>query len=317
MNRVSGFFGMRNDRGVTAMPKEKNSKVTIIISVYNGEKYLAEQLLSIYNQTYPNITIYVRDDGSTDRSKEILDDQSDRVEYEAGDNLGVTQSFLTALSRAPQADYYAFADQDDVWLEDKIERAVGFLDTHDQSIPLCYFTEYEYCDEDLSIRGRSNLNRRGVDTPKLLFDCPTSGNTMLINESLRSLVLSKGFKGACYHDWYISMICSLFGELLYDSKPSLLYRRSGNNVTPSGEFGVKLLKYRIEKFINGDGLNAVKRQNELVLNNFREKMTDRQVELFRFFLSSSKVKRALYPHWLRQKALDELALRALFIANKI
>lgn len=299
------------------MLKEKDSKVTVVISVYNGEKYLTEQLLSIYNQTYPHITIFARDDGSTDRSKEILEAQSGKLEYEFGKNIGVARSFLTALSNAPQADYYAFADQDDVWLEDKIERAVNLLDMLDQSIPLCYFTEYEYCDEDLNIRGRSNLNRIGVDTSKLLFDCPTSGNTMMINDCLKKLVLSKGFEGAYYHDWYIAIVGSLFGELLYDPEPSLLYRRSDDSITAGGASGLKLLQYRIEKFIDGEGLSEVKKQNEFVLNSFKEKMTDQQLELFNSFLAGSRIKKTLFPHRLRQKAIDELALRALFVMKKV
>ena len=107
-------------------------KVQILMSTYYGEKYLREQLDSIIKQTYPLINILIRDDGSSDGTLSILKEYAgkyDHVTYYEGENIGVIQSFLQLLKESDaNVNYYAFADQDDVWLPEKIVRAVEKLE---------------------------------------------------------------------------------------------------------------------------------------------------------------------------------------------
>ena len=116
--------------------------VNILLSVYNGEKYLAAQLDSLFAQTYQNITIYVRDDGSEDDSLSIVRRYMQKslsepgirmilLENEEKRNLGYMESFWTLLRESGSADYYAFCDQDDYWLPEKVEKGVAALEKED------------------------------------------------------------------------------------------------------------------------------------------------------------------------------------------
>lgn len=91
--------------------------VQVVMSTYNGEKYLKEQIDSILSQEGVDVRLYIRDDGSSDRTTDILASYQEHknVKIEKGNNLGFAKSFLTALDECDEADYYAFSDQDDVW----------------------------------------------------------------------------------------------------------------------------------------------------------------------------------------------------------
>lgn len=96
--------------------------VQVVMSTYNGEKYLKEQIDSILSQEGVDVRLYIRDDGSSDRTTDILASYQEHknVKIEKGNNLGFAKSFLTALDECDEADYYAFSDQDDVWEKDKL-----------------------------------------------------------------------------------------------------------------------------------------------------------------------------------------------------
>ena len=102
---------------------EKMDKVVVLLSTYNGEKFLEEQLRSLQGQIGVDVTVLVRDDGSTDNTHAILDEWSKNgfLSWYTGPNLGPAKSFLDLLCNAPDADYYAFCDQDDVWHKDKVK----------------------------------------------------------------------------------------------------------------------------------------------------------------------------------------------------
>ena len=103
----------------------KMNKVVVLLSAYNGEKDLREQIDSILRQKDVDIKIIIRDDGSTDKTVNIVDSYHDeRIVLLKGENLGYANSFLTLIKDAPQADYYAFSDQDDVWEEKKLSIAI-------------------------------------------------------------------------------------------------------------------------------------------------------------------------------------------------
>ena len=131
----------------------ENEKVAIIMSTYNGEKYIQEQLDSLINQTYKNIEIYIRDDGSKDNTINIIKDyisKNDNISLVEGENIGFINSFFELLNMCDDADYYAYCDQDDVWMDDKISRAVSFLSNTDKDKPALYFSNSDYCDSNLN-----------------------------------------------------------------------------------------------------------------------------------------------------------------------
>ena len=118
-----------------------SARVQVLLSTYNGQKYLKELMDSVLNQDFPNLEILVRDDGSTDKTLHILEKYSGlkNVQILQGKNIGVVRSFFALLEASPpDAEYIAFCDQDDVWKEDKVSRAVGILEKHGDNTPIMY-----------------------------------------------------------------------------------------------------------------------------------------------------------------------------------
>lgn len=111
------------------------------MTTYNGEKYLKEQLDSLLKQVGVSVKILVRDDGSTDQTKSILDTYQKKglIDWYCGEHLNAPRGFLDLINRAPNADYYAFCDQDDVWDSDKLFIAVNLLSQYDDKLPLLKF----------------------------------------------------------------------------------------------------------------------------------------------------------------------------------
>lgn len=104
--------------------------VSVLMSTYNGAKYIREQIDSILNQKDVNVELLIRDDGSSDNTAEICKEyqkKNTNIRFYQGENIGVGKSFMELLKKAPEADYYSFSDQDDVWLEDKLSRAVKMI----------------------------------------------------------------------------------------------------------------------------------------------------------------------------------------------
>ena len=118
--------------------------ICILMSTYNGEKYLAEQLQSIENQTYTNWRMIISDDGSTDDTLKIAKQfqekwGNNRLEIRQGPQNGFCQNFLSmACDANVRADLYAFSDQDDVWMTDKVFRAVAYFDDNTETYPIAY-----------------------------------------------------------------------------------------------------------------------------------------------------------------------------------
>ena len=116
--------------------------VCVLLSTYNGEKYLKEQLDSVLNQKDITLNFLVRDDGSTDSTIDILKqyEKEGKIKLIVGKNIGYKKSFYELAKLAPLSDYYAFCDQDDVWDDDKLITAVNMLERENNSIPLLYFS---------------------------------------------------------------------------------------------------------------------------------------------------------------------------------
>ena len=158
--------------------------VTILLSTYNGEKYLEEQLQSLFNQTYwENCTLFVRDDGSKDGTIDILKkyEKENKLILNCGENIGFVKSFFWLLNNAPKADFYSFCDQDDVWFEDKIARAVSMLSEKDLNNPQLYFSDYDFYSSNLKFISTRSTSKKTPSFYEALTDCRAAGFTILIN----------------------------------------------------------------------------------------------------------------------------------------
>ena len=207
--------------------------VAVLLSTYNGTKFLKEQLESLRAQQGVSVRLCVRDDGSSDdtpailrRYREMWPDLND-VSY--GPNLGVAASFLQLLRTAPEdADYYAFCDQDDVWLPRKLARAIKILSSMDG--PALYCSNITCVAEDLRMLGTPPPHR-DHRFQHLLFENIATGCTLVLNPAARALINSQlPSRNVVMHDWWCALIVAALGNLYYDPEPSLLYRQHGGNL---------------------------------------------------------------------------------------
>jgi len=209
------------------------SQVAVLLSTYNGEKYLSEQLDSILAQRGETASIYVRDDGSSDSTLALLKARrgTGELEYEAGENIGPARSFLNLVFSAPEHDFYAYADQDDIWLPGKLERAIASLAEYDPDVPQLYFSNATNVDAE----GTPTGNLLNTQTPpglgNALVQCFSIGATMVFNRAARTLLVKSGMPlHMAMHDWWTYLLIASFGKLVYDPEPSMLYRQHGGNV---------------------------------------------------------------------------------------
>lgn len=215
---------------------EKMDKVVVLLSTYNGEKFLEEQLRSLQGQIGVDVTVLVRDDGSTDNTHAILDEWSKNgfLSWYTGPNLGPAKSFLDLLCNAPDADYYAFCDQDDVWLSDKLHRGVQALRSCNGDYKL-YFTPAILVDSSLNIIGELPLNYKFTMGEAVVTN-PATGCTMLFNSNLKKLVAMYPPQVIGMHDEWVYKVCLFMNGTIYADKESrIYYRQHGNNVVGAKE----------------------------------------------------------------------------------
>lgn len=222
------------------------------MSTFNGEKYLQAQIESIINQVGVQVDLFVRDDGSTDSTLSILNKYQDakKLTYYSGENLKSAKSFLQLVHDAPEYDYYAFSDQDDVWMENKMKRAVDLLNK-EKTInrkPVIYAGSYLLVDQ--------NLNKLHVDSTHFttnnfknaIVASNCTGCTMVFNNKLRNIIKNVPVpQQILMHDDWIHKVClAMGGKVIFDLKPMIMYRQHSNNV----DGGVHTLSQKIKKVLN-------------------------------------------------------------------
>lgn len=217
------------------------AKIAILLCTHNGEKFLAEQLESICNQTHSNWQIWVSDDGSDDKTLDILlSFQSlhgkERLIIISGPEKGFVSNFLSlACNKSIHADYYAFADQDDVWELDKLERALRWLESIPQNPPVLYCSRTRLVDANNVDIGFSPIFVKTPSFANALLQNIAGGNTMVFNNAARALLMHAGnVVPVVAHDWWTYLVITgCGGHICYDSHASVRYRQHGGNLIGS------------------------------------------------------------------------------------
>lgn len=226
-----------------------DEEVIILISTYNGEKYIQALLDSLYTQTYKNISIILRDDGSTDSTLDIVRKNSN-ISYETGNNIGYIKSFLQLIYNAPSADFYMLCDQDDIWLPDKVERAVCAI--REKEGPAIYTSNVLLCDEKLRTQRRTSFVGCANIWQAFLYNNAV-GCTMAFNKKLRERLTSISIKelniGKVFsHDAWIHRVCfAIGGEGVFDENAYVLYRQHENNAIGCGSNQLDVWLRRLRK----------------------------------------------------------------------
>ena len=239
----------------------ENKKVAVIMSTYNGERFIKEQLDSILNQTYKNLEIVVRDDGSKDGTVQIVKEYMKtypNIVLHEGENLGFIKSFFELLNLV-EADYYSYADQDDVWMENKVELAVNSLEQLDQTKPNMAFGNSDYYDENMKFIHSGPKNKK-VSFLRALFSCCGQGMTMTVNKKTRDMILENTPKTCFFHDWWTYLVCIGLGNVAYNDVTTVKYRRRKENATSEGQGYFRLLMWRIKHLLVNDGMEDIKQQ---------------------------------------------------------
>ena len=222
--------------------------VQVLMSTYNGKKYIREQLDSILEQTYPNISILIRDDGSKDGTLDILKEYSDNypnVNYYVGENIGVQKSFFDLFSHVDaNVEYVATCDQDDVWYPDKIETAIRQL--QELNGPALYCCRTQLTDAKLvPIEDNIRDYKPRISFGNALIENICTGCTMVINKALCQLVQGKFPSRSVIHDWWFYQIALCFGKVVYDDTPHVLYRQHEGNVIGLDHSRLALIKRQL------------------------------------------------------------------------
>lgn len=230
--------------------------VAILMATYNGAFYLEEQIKSILSQTYSDWLLYIHDDGSSDSTVQIIMDYCERYPYKIYymkddvQHRGAAYSFLWLLKQV-DADYYMFADQDDVWLSDKIQNAMNIMvdleKNNSLSIPILYHTDLVVVDSELNTIS-SSLWRFShlfniINNPLFYsINNIVTGCTMLINKQCKNILPFED-KDVLMHDyWILLYVLKNKGVVYSNHKADILYRQHGNNVLGCAGYSTSLKK---------------------------------------------------------------------------
>ena len=209
-------------------------RVTVLMSTCNGERYIAGQIESIIAQTGVPVDLMIRDDGSTDHTREIISEYAvkhDNITFlEDDEKKGVGNSFMTLLRMPSGSEYFAYSDQDDIWYPDKLETAVKALEKTDGPALYC-------CNQNCVDSGGSYLHRRfgddlrGSSLIRTVFNNYFAGCTMVMNRELRDIIISEehlpdeSFFRSRIHDSWTACAAYAAGKVIYDPKPHMDFRR--------------------------------------------------------------------------------------------
>lgn len=260
-------------------------KVNVILSTYNGEKYISEQLESILLQTSVETFVTIRDDGSTDNTVKCIEEWKsrypNRIEYIVGDNIGYRRSFLTCLKHAKDDyDYYAFADQDDVWCEEKCIRGIKKIHLYKEECAV-YACSLSVTDDKLSPLYKNDITSSPNTLLSFFSRMRLPGCCMLFTKKTKKIAelfsdLSLDNEFMLDHDFIVGTVGYACGHVVRDDKEMILHRRQSKSLTNGGkgiiarikgEYGVvfkrKDIKYTIAKMmLNFDNDNKIHINNE-------------------------------------------------------
>ena len=223
----------------------KGRKILILLAAYNGEEYLSEQIQSIQRQTLFNWTLLVRDDGSEDNSKDIIEefaakDSRIRLVDDEREGRGTSKNFaaLMQVALAEGADAIFFADQDDIWLPHKLSRQLKSLqemeEQYSPGTPLLCYSDLEVVDEHLHQIHPSFMRyeklRHEPDNPihVLLTQNLVTGCSVVINRALLELATPIP-TGITLHDWWLAICAAACGRIGYIDQPLVQYRQHSRN----------------------------------------------------------------------------------------
>lgn len=298
-------------------------KVQILLSTYNGEKYINEQLDSLLTQNYKNLSILVRDDGSKDSTVSILRSYKNKypqISIIEGENKGVIASFFElALQASEEAEYFAFCDQDDFWKPSKLSRAISLLEKEDPITPLIYFSRLDIVDDNLNLLRPSQVPPRELGFKNALIQNVATGCTIVFNKKL--LELFKGnlpaIEKVTMHDGWFYLLGSAFGRIIYDDESHILYRQHASNTLGMADNKIKSALVRYRNFKKSGMEKPFTKQVQEFYRLFEDQLTNENKKLVEDFLNkretfTGRVNYSLNSPLYRQNTRDTILFKFLY-----
>lgn len=301
-------------------------QIDILMATYNGEKYLKEQIESILNQSYSNFRLIISDDCSKDNTKSILQDYSKKdnriIVYYQEKNLGYVKNFEFLLSKV-ENNLYALSDQDDIWMPEKIEKAVEKIKQDNADL---YFSDLIIVDENSNKISESFWKQKGF-YKKVLKDKKHRG--LLLNNYITgcTIVSKKEFlkdilplpQNTKYmiHDYWIAIVLSKKGKIVYDNNSYIKYRQHDYN-----QVGIKTKSKELKSLneIRNMFLDVKIEHYEIFNLNkklFNEKEQKLNEKALKYFKSLKNTKIINFKNWLLFYKLYKYENNKYFLANFI
>lgn len=232
-------------------------KIAILMATYNGEKYICQQIDSILSQTCMDWELYIHDDGSTDNTiaavESYVEKYPDKIHLIDGKSTGGAKYNFFYLLGQVEAPYYMTCDQDDVWLDKKIEltydKMLAIEDNAD--IPCLVYTELRVVDSELNTIADTMSEYQSLDCHKrtinqFILQNSVTGCTMMVNRALRDKMLHiTNTDNTIMHDWWAALVAAQFGKTAFIDEPTILYRQHGDNSL--GALGINRVSYIVRR----------------------------------------------------------------------
>ena len=280
----------------------ENKKIDILMATYNGEKYLVEQLDSIINQTYHNWNLLIRDDNSTDKTLEIIQnyhkkDKRIKILKDNKGNLGIVRNFEELL-KSSESEFIMFSDQDDIWVENKLDMYLKMIEKIKNKGFMIHSDAILFDKNKSNILKDTFISKKAINRglENVFFNYFVQGATILISKEIKNFILP--FPKEVYlHDRYIHLISELFFERIFVNKALIYYRQHGDNQMGAKNTIRELLSKRyfderdrqlIKVIYNKYGSLLTEDKKKLIEEYF--KITDIEKNRFNRFLNLKKSK---------------------------
>ncbi len=291
--------------------------ILVLLSTYNGEAYIKEQLDSLFSQKDVEVSVLVRDDGSSDGTHQILDSFKDRfsLEWYKGEHFGVQKSYMELMEMAESKDfdYFAFCDQDDVWDEDKLSVGLRRVRRCEErwglDVPILYYSGQHLVDKNLNLIEEHILKRHRTNYARFLVN-DAAGCTEVFNRRLLDIAVQYEPGYMLTVDTWILKIClAVGGKMIVDPEAHLSYRQHGNNTV-----GVKRdIISKIRKSKNYISVQHVSRQMAELRTGYSDMIVDEYMEIINdvsMYKKSFRKKLSLLG--IRKFYLDDLGLQIVY-----
>jgi glycosyltransferase, family 2 len=277
----------------------ENKKIDILMATYNGEKYLVEQLDSIINQTYRNWNLLIRDDNSTDKTLEIIQnyhkkDKRIKILKDNKGNLGIVRNFEELL-KSSESEFIMFSDQDDIWVENKLDMYLKMIEKIKNKGFMIHSDAILFDKNKSNILKDTFISKKAINKglENVFFNYFVQGATILISKEIKNFILP--FPKEVYlHDRYIHLISELFFERIFVNKALIYYRQHGDN-----QIGAKntIRELLLKRYFDERDRQLIK----IIYNKYGSLLTEDKKKLIEEYFKITDIKKNRFNRFLNLK----------------